>query len=113
MPGERTTGWRTLLMERLRSLICITGEVPTSEELLLLNEARQRVGLVIRARWVLLGILAAYGVFTAVFYRHASADAAAITPTHRIIAVAALLFAAGYNAWYHYSYRWLVRLRSL
>lgn len=113
MPGERTTGWRTFLMEKLRSLTYIAGEVPTSEELLLLNEARRRVGLVIRARWVLLGILAAYGAFIAVFYGHASADAAAITPTHRIIAVAAFLFVAGYNAWYQYSYQWLVRLRSL
>ncbi len=113
MPGERTSGWRTFLMEKVRNLTYVASEVPTSEELLLLNEARQRVGLVIRARWVLLGILAAYGAFIAVFYRHASADAEAITPTHRIFAVAALLFVAGYNAWYHYSYRWLVRLRSL
>jgi len=113
MPGERTTGWRTVLMEKLRSLTYITGEVPTSEELLLLNEARQRVGLVIRARWVLLGILAAYGAFVAVFYGHVSADMEAVTPAHRIMAVAAFVFVAAYNGWYHYSYRWLVRLRSL
>src|SRR5512143_2778983 len=113
MSGKAATGWRIVLMEKLRSLTYLSGEVPTSDDLLLLNEARQRVGLVIRARWVLLGILAVYGAFIAVFYRHASADAAAITPTHRVVAVAAFLFVAAYNAWYHYSYRWLVRLRSL
>ncbi len=113
MPGETPARWRTALTEKLKRLTYISGEVPTSEELLLLNEARQRVGLVIRARWVLLGILAVYGLFIAAFYRHASADAAGITPTHRIVAVAAFLFIAGYNAWYHYSYRWLVALRSL
>ncbi len=100
-------------MNKLRRLTYVAGEVPTSEELLVLSEARQRVGLVIRARWALLGILAAYGIFVAVFYRHASADTAAVTATHRSVAVAAFLFVAGYNAWYHYSYRWLVRLRFL
>jgi len=113
MPGERTTGWRTFLREMLRKLTYIAGEIPTSEELLMLGEARQRVGLVIRARWVLLGILAAYGAFVAVFYGHASADVEAVTPAHRVVAVAAFLFVAAYNAWYQYSYRWLVRLRSL
>jgi len=100
-------------MRKLRSLTYISGEVPTSEELLLLNEARQRVGLVIRARWVVLGILASYGVFIAVLYRHVSADAAAVTPIHRSVAIAAFLFVAAYNAWYQYSYKWLVRLRFL
>ncbi len=113
MPGEKPGGWRTTLMAKLRRLTYVAGEVPTSEELLLLGEARQRVGLVIRARWVLLGILAAYAAFVAVFYRHASADATAVTPTHRSVAVAAFFFVAAYNAWYHYSYRWLVRLRFL
>ncbi len=113
MPVEKSGGWKAGLMRRLRSLTYISGEVPTSEELLLLNEAVRRVGLVIRARWVLLGILAAYGAFVAVFYADASADAAAITPTHRAVAVAAFLFVAAYNAWYQYSYKWLVRLRFL
>src|SRR5512145_442924 len=113
MPGDRPAGWRTALMEKLRGLTYISGEVPTSEELLLLGEARQRVGLVIRARWILLGILAVYAAITAVFYSHASADTAAVTPLHRSAAVAAFLFVAAYNAWYHYSYRWLVRLRFL
>ncbi|MGE5663379.1 MAG: hypothetical protein ACM31I_03500, partial [Deltaproteobacteria bacterium] len=113
MPDEKSPGWWTELMERLRRLTYVAGEVPTSEELLVLSEARQRVGLVIRARWVLLGILATYGIFVALFYRHASADSAAITATHRSVAVAAFLFVAAYNAWYHYSYRWLVRLRFL
>ncbi len=113
MPGERAAGWRTGLMRKLRSLTYIRGEVPTSEELLLLNEARQRVGLVIRARWVLLGILAVYGAFVAIFYGHAAADAEAVTATHQSVAVAAFLFVAAYNAWYQYSYRWLVRLRFL
>src|SRR5512146_2002115 len=113
MAGERAAGWRARLVQRLRALTYISGEVPTSEELLLLNEARQRVGVVIRARWVLLAILAAYGAFVAIVYGHASADAAAVTATHRGVAIAAFLFVAAYNAWYQYSYKWLVRLRFL
>ncbi len=113
MPGEAPAGWRASLMRTLRSLTYVSGEVPTSEELLLVSEARQRVGLVIRARWVLLAILAAYGAFVAIVYRHVSADTAAVTATHRSVAVAAFLFVAAYHAWYQYSYRWLVRLRFL
>ncbi len=113
MPGEKPTARRGWLMEKLRGLTFIAGEVPTSEELLLLSEARLRVGHVIRARWALLGILAVYAVLAAVFYSHASADVAAVTATHRAVAVAAFLFVAAYNAWYHYSYRWLVQLRFL
>ncbi|MGE5664078.1 MAG: diguanylate cyclase [Deltaproteobacteria bacterium] len=113
MAGERTSGWLARLAERLRGLAYAAGEVPTTEDLLLLSEARQRVRRVITARWVLVGLLAAYGVFVAVLYGHPSADPDAVGGTHRLVAVAAILFGAGYNAWYHYSYRWFIRIRSL
>lgn len=113
MSGEGESGLVARLLERLRGLAHAEGEVPTTEDLLLFSEARQRVGRVIKARWVLLGLLAAYGVFVAVLFGHPSADAEAVGWTHRVVAVGALLFGAGYNAWYHYSYRWFIRIRSL
>jgi diguanylate cyclase (GGDEF)-like protein len=89
------------------------GEVPTTEEIAWLNEARDRVGMVIRARWVILGVLAAYGVYAYAFFQHATADTLDITPQHRLVPVLALAFTAAYNAWYQYSFRWFSRIRAL
>lgn len=89
------------------------GEVPTTEELAWLNEARDRVGMVIRARWIVLGVLAAYGVYAYIFFQHATADTRDITSLHRNVPVLAVLFTAAYNAWYQYSFRWFSRIRAL
>ena len=53
----------------------ISGEVPTTEELAWLKESRERVEMVIRARWAILAILAGYAVYAYFFFRHATADA--------------------------------------
>ncbi|MGE5189546.1 MAG: GGDEF domain-containing protein [Gemmatimonadota bacterium] len=113
MGDERAVGLTGRVRERLGRMLYAAGETATTEDLLLIGEARKRVGRVIRARWVILGLLAGYGVFVAVLFGHPSADVGAVSATHRIVAVAAILFGAAYNGWYHYSYRWFVRFRSL
>src|SRR5659263_129398 len=39
----------------------ISTDAPTTDELELLNKSRVRIAQVIRARWIILGILAVYG----------------------------------------------------
>ena len=91
----------------------ISNEVPTTEELAWLKESRERVGLVIRARWAILAILAGYAAYSYFFFRHATADALSVTPLHMAVAVGAFFFAVSYNAWYQYTYRWFSRIRQL
>jgi len=91
----------------------ISNEVPTTEELTWLKESRERVGLVIRARWAILAILAGYAAYSYFFFRHATADALSVTPLHMAVAVGAFFFAVSYNAWYQYTYRWFSRIRQL
>ncbi|HZD54640.1 MAG TPA: hypothetical protein VE080_00160, partial [Candidatus Aquicultoraceae bacterium] len=55
------------------------GEIPTTEELEFIKENRERVELVIRTRWILLVILAVYGIFVHVVFRNDSADAESLT----------------------------------
>jgi uncharacterized protein involved in exopolysaccharide biosynthesis len=50
-----------------KNLFLVSSDVPTTEELELLKDARERVGLVIRARWIILGMLALYGLAILVF----------------------------------------------
>ncbi len=100
-------------MEKWSGMSLVSGEVPTTEELEMIKESRERIGLVIRVRWVLLGILAVYGIAAYIFFRHSSADVARITATHRIVPIAAFLAVVAYNAWYRYSYEWFVRFRHL
>jgi diguanylate cyclase (GGDEF)-like protein len=113
MADSSQSGWRNYVAQQWRKLTIISGEVPTTEELELLKDATERVGLVIRVRWVILGILAFYGLYAYIFFQHASADVSRITSTHRIVPVLAFLAAVAYNVWYQYSYRWFSRIRSL
>ncbi|MDD5761892.1 MAG: GGDEF domain-containing protein [bacterium] len=91
----------------------VPGEAPTTEELEWLKESRERVGMVIRARWAILAVLAGYAVYAYFFYLHATADALRVTPLHQAVAVGAFFFAVAYNAWYQYTYRWFSRIRQL
>lgn len=113
MPVKTGGRWKAFLLEGIRKLTYFSGDAPTSQELEMLKEARERVGLVIRARWVLLGVLAAYGLYVLYFFRHAAGEMATLSPVHRIIPLAAIAFVAAYNAWYHYSYKWFSQIRSL
>jgi diguanylate cyclase (GGDEF)-like protein len=96
-----------------KNLFLVSSDVPTTEELELLKDARERVGLVIRARWIILGMLALYGLAILVFFQHSSADVARLTPLHGIVAIVAFAAVAAVNAWYQYCYAWLSKLRSL
>ncbi|MFA6149569.1 MAG: GGDEF domain-containing protein [bacterium] len=91
----------------------VSGEAPSTAELEWLKESRERVGMVIRARWAILAILAAYAVYAYFFYLHVTADALDVTPLHLAVAVGAFFFAVAYNAWYQYTYRAFSRIRQL
>lgn len=97
----------------LKNISFISGDAPTSEELEQLQKSKERIGLVIRARWIVLGILAAYGVIPYIFFQHSSADIISITALHCIIPVVAWSFVASYNAFFHYSYQRFANIRSL
>lgn len=100
-------------MSQWNKINIVSSEVPTTEELEMLKEARERVGLIIKARWVILAILALYGVLVFLFFQHSSADMSRVTSLHRAVAVLAFLAAVVYNAWYHYSYAWFSGIRPL
>ena len=101
------------LVEQLKKITFFSGDVPTTEELELLKESRERVGMVIWARWILLGILSAYGIFVYIIFQHKSADVESLTVVHMIVPITAVLFVAFYNAVIHATYRWISQIRSL
>ena len=103
----------TFFREQWKKITIFTGDVPTAEELELLKENRERVGMVIRARWVLLMLLTAYGVIVHIFFQHESADFDSLTIVHLVAPFAAVLFVAAYNACFQYTYRRFVQIRSL
>jgi diguanylate cyclase (GGDEF)-like protein len=90
-----------------------SGDAPTTEELELFHEHRKRVGLVITARWILLGALTTYGVVASFFFRDKSADLESLTTVHVIFPLIAVLFVATYNALFQITYRWTSQIRSL
>ena len=113
MPSETLSWLGKFLREQWNKMTFYSGDVPTTEELELLNENRRRVELVIRARWILLAILSVYGVVVHIFFQDKSADVESLTYVHLIAPFAAVLFVAAYNAFFQYSFRWFVQVRSL
>jgi diguanylate cyclase (GGDEF)-like protein len=103
----------TFFREQWKKISIYTGDIPTTEELELLKENRERVGMVIRARWVLLMLLTAYGVIVHIFFQHKSADFDSLTIVHLVAPFAAVLFVVAYNAIFQYTYRRFVKIRSL
>jgi diguanylate cyclase (GGDEF)-like protein len=89
------------------------GEIPTTEELEQINEARERVDLVIRARWALIAFMVVFGGAALIFFRLTSAGEVEIPLGQKIAPVAAILFIAGYNAGFRYASGWLVGIRGL
>lgn len=89
------------------------GRVPTTEELEFFKENRERVGLIIRARWVLLVLLSLYGVVVHVFFQHKSADVESLRLVHLVVPFAAVLIVGTYNACFQCIYRRFARIRSL
>jgi diguanylate cyclase (GGDEF)-like protein len=97
----------------MNDLVYISGDAPTAVELEMLKEGRERVGLVIRARWVVLGILATYGIIPYIYFQHSSADIAEITSLHCIIPIIAWCVIAVYNSFFHFSYQRFANIRPL
>lgn len=89
------------------------GEIPTTEELERINEARERVDLVIRARWALVAIMAGFGCAGFLILRFSGADTSGIPLGQKLAAIAALLFVAVYNAGFRRASGWLVGIRGL
>jgi hypothetical protein len=52
----------------------ISTDAPTTDELELLNESSVRISQVIRARWIILGILALFGIVPYAIFQYYSID---------------------------------------
>ncbi len=91
----------------------ISTDAPTTNELELLNESSIRIAQVIRARWIILGILAVYGVVPYVIFQHYSIDLSSISTMQCVFPVLAWCSMAIYNAFFLYSYQALANIRPL
>ena len=95
------------------SLKYISTDAPTTDELELLNESRIRVAQIIRARWIILGILAVYGAVPYIIFHYYSIDLSTVTTLQVVFPVLAWCAMATYNAFFLYSYRWFANIRPL
>jgi diguanylate cyclase (GGDEF)-like protein len=91
----------------------VSTDAPTTHELELLNESRDRVAQVIRARWILLGILAAYAVVPYFFFQRYSVDLGTVTALQCVFPILAWCAMAIYNAFFLYSCHWFANIRPL
>lgn len=91
----------------------ISTDAPTSDDLELLNESRVRIAQVIRTRWIILGILAAYGVVPYILFQHYSIDLSSVDTVQVVFPALALSAMAIYNAFFLYSYEWFANIRPL
>ncbi|MBE0602102.1 MAG: GGDEF domain-containing protein [Deltaproteobacteria bacterium] len=95
------------------SLKFVSTDAPTTDELELLNESRVRIGQVIQARWIILGILAAYGVIPYVIFQHYAIDLGSLTTVQFVFPVLAWCAMALYNAFFLYCHDWFANIRPL
>jgi len=91
----------------------ISTDAPTTDELELLNESKVRVAQVIRARWIILGILAAYGIVPYAIFDYYSIDISSVNTVQFVFPVIAWCAMATYNAFFLYSYQWFANIRPL
>jgi diguanylate cyclase (GGDEF)-like protein len=91
----------------------ISTDAPTTDELELLNESSVRIVQIIRARGIILGILAVYGVVSYVFFHHYSIDLSSVTTLQCVFPVLAWCAMATYNAFFLYFYQWFANIRPL
>jgi diguanylate cyclase (GGDEF)-like protein len=95
------------------SLKYVSTDAPTTDELELLNESKVRIAQVIRARWIILGILAAYGIVSYVIFQHYSVEINSVNDLQVVFPVLAWCAVATYNAFFLYSYKWFANIRPL
>jgi diguanylate cyclase (GGDEF)-like protein len=98
---------------KLRDLKFLSSDAPTTEELELFKKSRERVGMLVRARWIILAILAVYGVILYATFRYNSLDLGAITTLQCVFPAVAWCVIATYNAFFLYSYQWFANIRPL
>ena len=91
----------------------ISTDVPTADELELLSESRERIAHIIRARWIILGILAAFGVVPYAIFQYYSIDLGSLTTLQFVFPVIAWCVMATYNAFFQYSCLWFANIRPL
>ena len=91
----------------------VSTDAPTTDELELLNESRLRIAQIIQARWIILGILAAFGVVPYVIFHYYSIDLSSVDTLQVVFPVLAWCAMATYNAFFLYSYRWFANIRPL
>jgi diguanylate cyclase (GGDEF)-like protein len=91
----------------------ISTDAPTTDELELLNASKIRIAQVIRARWIILGILAAYGAVPCVIFNYYSIDLSPVTTLQVVFPVLAWCAMATYNAFFLYSHQWFANIRPL
>ncbi|MBE0606641.1 MAG: GGDEF domain-containing protein [Deltaproteobacteria bacterium] len=91
----------------------ISTDAPTTNELELLNDSRDRIAQVIRARWIILGILAVYAVVPYAIFQYYSIDLGSITTVQLVFPILAWCAMATYNAFFLYSCHWFANIRPL
>ena len=91
----------------------ISTDAPTTDELEQLNESRVRIAQVIRARWIILGILAVYGVVPYAIFQYYSIDLGSMSTLQFVFPVLAWCAMATYNAFFLYSHSWFANIRPL
>ncbi len=91
----------------------VSTDAPTTEELELLNQSSARIVQIIRVRWIILGILAAYGVVPYVIFHHYSIDLSSVTTLQCVFPILAWCAMATYNAFFLYFYQWFANIRPL
>jgi len=91
----------------------ISTDAPTTDELEMLNESRVRIAQVIRGRWIILGIMAAYGVVPYLIFHYYSIDLGSVTTLQVVFPVLAWCAMATYNAFFQYSHQWFANIRPL
>jgi len=91
----------------------ISTDAPTTDELELLNESRVRIAQVIRARWIILGILAAYGAVPYAIFQYYSIDLGSIDSLQFVFPVIAWCAMATYNAFFLYFCQGFANIRPL
>jgi diguanylate cyclase (GGDEF)-like protein len=97
----------------LSKLKYISTDAPTTDELELLNESKVRIVQVIRARWIVLGILAAYGVVPYFFFHRYAIDLGPVSTLQVVFPVLAWCAMATYNAFFLYCHAWFANIRPL
>ncbi len=100
-----------MIDDKLKKYTYLSSDVPSTEELEKLREARERVLLVIKTRWVLLAVFLIYGLYAAFFYSLESISK--LSSIHKAVPIIAFAVAIAYNGWYHYTYKWFSKIRHL